>query len=120
MPSPVLPDIASMGSVARDLRRHADDLRRHRASLQASCTTARWHSRAATACRVHVTTTLSRMQACAQALDHAASTLDHHARTVDQRRRELEAVAAGIAHAGAGLAHGIGSGLRRATHWMAT
>ena len=109
-----------MGSVSRDLRRHADDLRRHRAALDARCTSAHWHSGSATACRAHVAGALARMLACANALDQAANTLDHHARTVHQRMHELEAVPAGIVHAGTGLVHGIGSGLHRATHWMAT
>jgi hypothetical protein len=118
MPLPLLPDTTAMGSVARDLRLRADDVRRRHAALAAQCARARWHSRAATACRRTAMGTLDRMLACARALDQSASALDQHARAVHERVRELETVPAGVAHAGTHLVHTVGTGLHRATHWM--
>ncbi len=41
MPPPLLPDTCGMGAAARDIRAHAGDLRRHRATLSARCDSAR-------------------------------------------------------------------------------
>jgi hypothetical protein len=117
MPPPLLPDTCGMGAAARDIRAHAGDLRRHRATLSARCDSAAWHSPAATAFRHRAAATLAHLDACAHALEAAAAALDRHAHTASERLALLAAAPKAIEHAGADIAHGIGRGLHRATHW---